>query len=363
LPLQFPAFLLLQFLAFSLLQFPALSPLQFPAFTRSRLMQWVLGIDVGGTNCVVGAVAADGSRVIGDHSQPTLPARGPDAVIADLVAMGNRVSDAVTGADPKADIVGVGIGAPGPLDIAQGVVLLTPNLGWTNLPLRARLAAGIGVAAALENDANCAVQGECWVGAAQRGRKVIGLTLGTGIGGGIVIDGRLYHGASDMAGEFGHMVIDTNGPLCGCGNHGCLEALASGKNIARRARELLASGGRSAMRDLVGGDLDRVTAQLVYQAADAGDPMARQVTDDTARYLGIGVANLLNIFNPDIVVILGGVAHAGDGLFEPLRREVAQRAFVPAVDACTILPGTLHGLAGVYGAAKAFLDQRESGLV
>jgi glucokinase len=326
-------------------------------------MRWVIGIDVGGTNCVVGAVAVDGSRVVGDHSQPTLPGRGPDAVIADLVTMANRVTEAVSAGDPGAEIVGVGVGAPGPLDIAEGVVLLTPNLGWTNLPLRARLAAGIGVAAALENDANCAVQAECWVGAAQRGRNVIGLTLGTGIGGGIVIDGQLYHGASDAAGEFGHMVIDAGGPLCGCGNRGCLEALASGKNIARRARELLASGSPSALRDLTGGDLDRITSQLVYQAADGGDPVAQQVADDTARYLGIGVANLLNIFNPDIVVILGGVTHAGERLFGPLRREVARRAFMPAVAACAIVPGALHGLAGIYGAAKAFLDQRQAGLV
>ncbi len=326
-------------------------------------MEWVIGIDVGGTNCVVGAVQADGSRVVGDHSQPTQSARGPDAVIADLVTMANRAADAAMQTDSAAEIVGVGIGAPGPLDITAGVVILTPNLGWTNLPLRARVAAGIGVPAALENDANCAVQGECWVGTAQRGRYVIGLTLGTGIGGGFVIDGKVYHGASDAAGEFGHMVIDPDGPLCGCGNRGCLEALASGRNIARRARELLQSSGPGALRDLAGGDPDRVTAQLVYQAADAGDPVARQVAEDTARYLGIGVANLLNIFNPDIVVILGGVSRAGEGLFTPLRREVVQRAFMPAVDACTIVPGTLRGLAGTYGAARAFLDQREAGMI
>ena len=326
-------------------------------------MQWVIGIDVGGTNCVVGAVAADGSRVIGDHSQPTLPARGADAVIADLVTMGERVIEHVNATDRHAEIVGAGVGAPGPLDIAAGIVLLTPNLGWTNLPLRARVAAGLGLDVALENDANCAIQAESWVGAAKHGQYVIGLTLGTGIGGGFLVDGKLYHGASDAAGEFGHMVIDINGPVCGCGNRGCLEVFASGNNIARRAREMLASGGSSVLRDLAGGDPGRVTAELVYQAAEAGDPVARQVADDTARYLGIGVANLLNIFNPDIVVILGGVTQAGDGLFGPLRREVAARAFPSAVAACTILPGALHGLAGVYGAAKAFLDQRQAGLV
>jgi len=326
-------------------------------------MQWVIGIDLGGTNCVVGAVADDGSRVIGDHSQPTLPARGVDAVIGDLIAMAKTTIVTVRREDPSAEILGLGAGAPGPLNIHKGIVILTPNLGWTNVPLRARLGDALQLPAALENDANCAVQAECWVGAAQEGQCVIGLTLGTGIGGGIVIDGKLSHGASDAAGEFGHMVIDFNGPICGCGNRGCLEAYASGVNIARRARELMADGRPTLLHKMSGGDSAAVTAMLVYEAAAAGDALAQHVADDTARYLGIGVANLLNIFNPDTVVILGGVIHAGDALFSPLRREVAARAFKPSVDACRIVPGALEGLAGVYGAAKAFLDQRAAGVI
>jgi glucokinase len=326
-------------------------------------MQWVIGIDIGGTNCVVGAVAADGSRVTAEHSQPTLAGRGSAAVIADLAAMTRTTMELVRRDDPDATVLGVGAGAPGPLDIHRGVVILTPNLGWSNVPLRSLLAEAIGLPVALENDANAAVQGECWVGAARAGHCVIGLTLGTGIGGGIVLDGKLHHGASDAAGEFGHMVINFEGPRCGCGNHGCLEAYASGSNIARRARELMAQGKASALHVLSDGVLDRVTAELVYRAAATGDALARQVTSDTARYLGIGVANLINLFNPDMVVILGGVAHAGDALFEPLRHEVVARAFRPAVDACQVVPGALHGLAGVYGAAKAFLDQRAAGLI
>jgi glucokinase len=326
-------------------------------------MQWIIGIDIGGTNCVVGAVATDGSRIVGDRSRPTLPARGPAAVIADVVAMAAEVRTAVRDADPGAELLGVGAGVPGPLDVSRGIVLVTPNLGWTDLPLRDELARGTGMPTAIENDANCAVHAETWVGAAQHGRYVLGLTLGTGIGGALVIDGKLYHGASDAAGEFGHMVIDINGPLCGCGQHGCLEAFASGKNIARRACEFLQGGRASMLTALVDGDLSKVTAELVYQAAGEGDALARQVADDTARYLGIGVANLLNIFNPDVVVILGGVTHARDQLFEPLRREVAARAFRSAVEACAIVPGALHGLAGVYGAARAFLDQREVGTI
>ena len=306
---------------------------------------------------MVGAVAADGHRVVGDHSRPTDPARGPDAVVDDVLAMCRTTLDHVGRVDPGATVLGLGVGAPGPLDTATGVVLLTPNLGWVNMPLRQRLADGLGMAVALDNDANCAVLGECWVGAARGARHVIGMTIGTGIGGGIVVEGRLHHGAADCAGEIGHMTIDMDGRRCGCGNYGCLEAYASGPAIAGRAREQVEAGDPSILTDLVGGDLGRLTAQTVYDAAHQGDELALDVVRKTAQYLGAGVANLLNIFNPDLVVVAGGVTQAGDRLFEPLRREVARRAFKPAVEACRILPGTLGGLAGVFGAARVFLTR------
>jgi glucokinase len=321
-------------------------------------MEWVIGIDIGGTNCVGGAVAVDGSRAIATVTQPTLASQGAGAVVADLAAMTARIAADVRADDAAAHILGVGVGAPGPLDLKRGVVLLTPNLGWTDVPLRDMMADATGLEVALENDANCAVLAETWVGAARGGRWVIGLTLGTGIGGAIVNEGKLHRGASDAAGEFGHMVIDLNGPLCGCGNRGCLEALASGRNIARRAQQLIRCGRPSRLADLVEGHVDEITAELVYRAAAEGDEMSQQVTADTARFLGIGVANYVNIFNPDIVVILGGVAAAGDALFTPLRAQVAERAFRSMVEVCRIVPGALGGLAGVYGAARAFLDQR-----
>lgn len=323
-------------------------------------MNWVLGIDIGGTNLVVGAVAIDGSRVVGNHSRPTDASRGPDAIVDDLVTMANHARDQLARQVPGATVEGVGIGAPGPLDTKTGIIALTPNLGWVNMPLRARLGERLDLPAALDNDANCAVLGEAWVGAAREARYVLGVTIGTGIGGGIVLDRRLHHGASDCAGEIGHITIDMDGRRCGCGNYGCLEAYASGPAIAMRAREQIRSGAESRLADLVGGDLEAVTAQTVYEAASIGDDLARDVVRATAQYLGTGIANLLNVFNPDLVVVMGGVTQAGDGLFEPLRRVVAQRAFKPAVDACRIVPGTLSGLAGVYGAARMFLDQRDA---
>jgi glucokinase len=325
------------------------------------VVRFVLGIDIGGTNLVVGSVAEDGSALRALASEPTHAEAGSSDVLDRLVALANRAIAETRREVPGAEIVGVGVGAPGPLDTRSGIVLLTPNLGWANLPLRQIIHDRLGLPCALDNDANCAVLGEWWVGAARGTRHAIGLTIGTGIGGGIILNGLLYHGASDVAGEIGHTTIDTEGRRCKCGNYGCLEAYASGPNIAVRAREAIEAGAESRLPGHVGGDLSRITAQTVYEAAAAGDELALEVVNDTARFLAVGVANLLNIFNPEVVVVCGGVTLAGDHLFVPLRREVARRAFKPAVNACRIVPGELVGPAGVYGAAKVFLDAGPGG--
>ncbi len=316
-------------------------------------MRYVVGIDIGGTNIVAGPVAEDGSELLGLVSEPTFPEQGPDAVLERIA----RLARASMAAARGKEIAGVGIGSPGPLDTTRGVVLVTPNLGWTNFPVRDRLAAALGLPATLDNDANCAIFGEWWRGAARRAEHVVGLTIGTGIGGGIVLGGRIYRGASDIAGEIGHMTIDSTGRRCKCGNYGCLEAYASGPAIAARAVEGIEAGAETSLPQYVGGDLAKITAQLVYEAAHDGDDFAREVVKDTAKFLGAGVANVINIFNPEVVVICGGVTLAGDQLFVPLRSEVKRRAFKPAVDACRIVPGELSGTAGVYGAAAVFMQR------
>src|SRR6478672_790526 len=331
---------------------------RWPKRRRRRIaLRYVLGIDIGGTNLVVGCVAEDGSALYGRASGPTQAEAGASDVMDRLVTLAQSCMEETRRAVPGAEILGVGVGAPGPLDTHRGIVLLSPNLGWVNFPLRQIIRDRLGLHAELDNDANCAVLGEWWVGAARGSRHAIGITIGTGVGGGLILDGKLYHGASDVAGEIGHTTIDTEGRRCKCGNYGCLEAYASGPNIALRAVEEIEAGAVSRLPSLVGGDLSKVTAQTVYQAAQDGDDLALEVVNDTARFLGVGIGNLLNIFNPEAVVVCGGVTLAGDHLFVPLRREVARRAFKPAVSACRIVPGELAGTAGVYGAAKAFLDQ------
>ena len=322
-------------------------------------MRYVVGVDIGGTNIVVGTVAEDGSAVHGVRSAPTLAEEGPQAVLGRIARLvqASMAEAEKTARVTRDTIVGVGIGSPGPLDRERGLVLLTPNLGWRDLPLRDLVSEAVGLPATLDNDANCAVYGEWWVGAARGAKYVVGLTIGTGIGGGIVIDGQIYHGTSDVAGEIGHTTIDSTGRLCKCGNYGCLEAYASGPAIAARAVEGIVSGVDTRLPNMVGGDLAKITAQTVYEAARENDDYALEVVRDTAKFLGAGVGNLVNILNPDIVVIVGGVTLAGDQLFVPLRGEVKRRAFKPAVERCRIVPGALPGTAGVVGAAATFTLQ------
>jgi glucokinase len=324
--------------------------------TRER---FIIGVDLGGTNIVVGSMPSDGSCELSMQSLPTRPEDGATAVIERMVQMVEAVIANVsseTGA-VREDFLGVGIGAPGPLERQHGVVVFAPNLGWRNFPLRQEIAQRVRLPATLDNDANCATLGEWWCGAAKGRRNVVGITIGTGIGGGLILDGRLYHGASDVAGEIGHTTIDSTGRRCKCGNYGCLEAYASGPAIAERAREALVADGTSQLLTLAGGDPARITAQVVYEAAKHGDPTAREVVRDTAKFLGIGISNLLNVVNPDMVVVAGGVTQAGDALFEPLRAEVKRRAFMPAVEACEIVPGALPLSAGVVGAVATFKAQ------
>ncbi len=321
--------------------------------------QFIVGIDLGGTNIAAGAMPTDGTREIAMRMTATKAHEGADAVMDRIAAMIEDViaqTSAETGAE-RTDFLGVGIGAPGPLDRARGVVIVTPNLGWRDFPLRDEVSKRVNLPATLDNDANCATLGEWWCGAAKGGRNVVGLTIGTGIGGGLILDGKLYHGASDAAGEIGHTTIDSTGRRCKCGNYGCLEAYASGTAIAARAREVLEGDEESVMTAMVGGDLSKLTAQTVFEASKKGDAVALEVVRDTAHFLGVGISNLINIFNPDTFVIAGGVTQAGDLLFDPLRSEVRRRAFKSAVDACRIVPGALPLSAGVVGAVATFRAQ------
>ena len=309
----------------------------------------VLAIDIGGTKLAAGIVDGSGS-ILARGEVPTLAAEGPERVLDRIVRLANDVLGAPGG---SADAIQrIGIGCAGPVDRQAGLILNPPNLpGWVRVPLVERIEKALGRPAVLENDANAAALGEFRYGAGKGASSLVYLTVSTGIGGGIILDGKIWHGVKDGAGEVGHMTLLPDGPLCGCGNRGCLEALASGPAIARRAREALATERPSRLREA--GDF---TAADVVRLAQEGDALAAQVWDETVRYLGLGVAAIVTILAPGRVVIGGGVAKAGDFLFAPLRREVRRRVTLVAVESVPILPAALGPDVGILGAAAVALE-------
>lgn len=301
---------------------------------------WVFAVDLGATNVRVGLVDQGGTVVLSAR-RPT-PQEGPGAVVE---AIADLTREVAAKAGRRADRVGVGV--PGPLDVAEGIVDEPPNLrGWRRVPLRAMLEARLGLPVVLENDANAAALGEWWKGAGQGSRHLLYITWSTGIGGGLVWEGRLYRGASGTAGEIGHIVVDPDGPLCPCGRRGHLEGIAAGPAIVRAAREAMARGEPSALRHLAA-----FTAEEVAAAARAGDPLSRRVFEHAARMVGLVVGGMLNLLNPEVVVIGGGVARAGEVAFEPLREAARSVAFDGPFRSARIVPAALGDDAGLVGAA------------
>ena len=317
----------------------------------------VVGIDLGGTKISTALVDGAGQIVAHDYRETHAKA-GQGVVIGRMLDAARQVM-AQAGVAP-ARVAAVGIGAPGPLDIEAGIVLAPPNLpGWGRVPLRQRIEEGLGIRAFLENDANAAALGEHRFGAGQGTRDMIYVTVSTGIGGGLILGGELYHGASGMAGEVGHATIMPYGPRCGCGNRGCLEALASGTAVARQARERVASGVPTRIAELAGGDPERITAKLVAQAASQGDVEAQEILAEAMVYLGIGIANLVTLFNPQLIVIGGGLANVGEALFEPVRRAIERRALRAPARVVRVVPAALGDKVGVLGAAAVALTRMD----
>ena len=316
-----------------------------------------IGIDLGGTKIVTALVDTEGRIIFRDYRE-TEAARGPAAVMARMIDAASRVMNG--GGVAAAQISAVGVAAPGPIDARSGIVTTPPNLpGWKDMPLRQLIQDELGLPTALENDANAAALAEHRFGAGRGTKHMIYVTASTGIGGGFILNGELYNGATGGAGEIGHMTILPQGPHCGCGNRGCLEALASGRAIAREARERVKCGVPTLIADLAEGDLERISAKLVAQAAAQGDMEAQEILDEAMTYLGVGMANLVNLFNPELIVIGGGLTKMGARLFDPVRRIIDRRAFRTAAQVVKIVPAQLGDDVGVLGAAAvAMLSEK-----
>ena len=315
----------------------------------------VLGIDLGGTKIAAALISPD-LKILWEDKVPTDACSGVEGVLSQLLEL---IKTASAYANPTA----IGLGIPGPLDRKTGTVINAPNLGWHHVPIGRLLEEAAGIPVLLENDANAAALGEQVFGAGRGVSDLIFVTVSTGIGGGIIVNNRLVEGRNGGAGEIGHIKVVEDGPVCGCGQRGCLEALASGTAMARTMVERLSQGEESLVRELAAGDLCRVNMVIIGQAAQAGDPLANEVISDAMRYLGTTLANLVSIFNPELIIIGGGVTNIGPLLFQPISREIQRKAFPTFADNLSIVPAALGSRAGVLGAAAVarqyLLDRQE----
>jgi len=275
----------------------------------------ILGIDLGGSKILTAVVNSRGEMLSSDEGI-TPATEGREAVIQSIVESSHRVLKQANVA--ISEICAIGIGAAGISNPETGILFTSPHLpGWRDVSLRDIIQEKLGKKTFLTNDANAAALGEFYFGAARGARNFIYITLSTGIGGGIVIDGKIYSGAIGAAGEVGHMTIDDDGPICNCGNRGCWETLASGTALAREARQRIKEGARTSILEYAEGDVEKVTAQVIHSAAEHGDSLARELIARTGYYVGVGLANLINIFNPELIVIGGGLSNIGDMLLKP----------------------------------------------
>jgi glucokinase len=284
-----------------------------------------LGIDLGGSKILAAVVDPRGEMLSSDESM-TPATKGREAVIQSIVDSSHRALEQAGVA--LSEICAIGVGAAGISSPEAGILFNSPNLpGWRDVPLRDIMQEKLGKKTFLINDANAAALGELYFGAARGARNFIYITLSTGIGGGIVIDGKIYTGAIGAAGEVGHITIDDNGPVCNCGSRGCWETLASGTALAREARHRIKEGVRTSILEYAEGDVEKVTAQVIHSAAKQGDSLAKELIARTGYYVGVGLANLINIFNPELIVIGGGLSNIGDMLLEPAFRVARGRAY------------------------------------
>jgi glucokinase len=282
---------------------------------------------------------------------PTLAREGHDAVIVRMAQLIEKVIQ--NSGTAKAEVGGIGIGVPGKLDLERGTVLFLPNLPgqWLDVPLQQQIEQQVGLPAHLLNDARAMTFGE-WKFGAGRGVKTIAcFTLGTGVGGGLVVNGKLLLEMGGTAGELGHQVIDVDGPTCGCGSRGCLETYASGPAIAAAGIKAVVQGLTTRIGEMVNYDLNRITPEVVYQAALSGDAVAQEIYQRVGHYLGIAVSNIIVVIGPRKVVIGGGVSQAGELLFEPIRRTVRETVFITSTEHIEIVPALLGINAGIIGAA------------
>jgi glucokinase len=308
----------------------------------------IVGVDLGGTYVKIGLVDSKNGKILKKSSIETKVELGGEEVV-------KRIANAIVELTEGTDYHAVGIGSPGSIDKENGIVRFSPNFpDWHNFPLGSLLSELLGKNVYVENDANSFALGEKWFGAGIGKNHIVALTLGTGVGGGVISHGTLITGSTGIGAELGHVIINPNGPLCGCGNYGCLESYASATAIVRMATER-----KKKFPDSIIFKNEKVTAKAVFDAARDGDRLALMLRDEVVEALAIGITGFVHIFNPEVVIIGGGVSRAGDILFEPLRKRVNELVMPTFKDTFEIIQSPLVENAGILGAASIVL-QREN---
>lgn len=310
----------------------------------------VVGVDMGGTKILSAVIDAEGN-ILGTAKVPTKADEGTSVVI-------DRIADAIQKAIGKsgvnkASIEAVGIGAPGPLDPETGVVIFAPNLGWRDVPLKAELEARVGIPTFVDNDVNVGTLGEHAFGAGKGVQNIVGIFVGTGIGGGIILHGELFHGASKTAGEIGHIIVKADGPRCGCGVRGCLEALASRAAMTKQFQKAIEKKGKkSVISKLTNGDLSAIRSGVLAKAIRANDKLTLKVFREATKYLGVGIGSIVNFLNPEMIILGGGVVEALDDTFLDNIRAAAEKYALPnTLDGVQIVRAELGDNSGILGAA------------
>ena len=315
------------------------------------MKKYVIGVDIGGTK-ISTAISTIEGNILANVVLPTKAEEGETAVLGRIV---QSIDEVIVGSSTSIDeIEAIGIGSPGPLDAKKGIIITTPNLPFKDYNLVQPLKEKYNIPVYLDNDANAAAIGEYMFGAGKGKDSIVYFTVSTGVGGGAVLDGKVYRGHTSNALEIGHTTVDPNGPRCNCGNLGCLEAISSGTAIARKGKEAVSTNVETSLKKY-----DTVTSYEVFKEAEAGDEVAKDIIDNALTYLGIGVANAIATFDPEMIIIGGGVSKAGDIVFNTVKKVVNKRCFKSMAESCEIVPAGLGSDAGVVGAvALAIIESR-----
>lgn len=294
------------------------------------------------------------ANVLWRKRQPSTPEIGQDAIMQQVMLLSKEASDFIQ--SRKSLLLGVGVGVPGLVDVASGLLRLAPNLDWVNVPVKEMLARQFDCPIYVENEANAAALGEYYFGAVQNVKDFIYLSSGVGLGSGIIMDGKLFRGMFGFAGEAGHMTIDINGELCGCGKRGCWETFVGPRAVLQRVRRSLALGAKSILHEMVDGDLQKIGVDEVVKAAQLGDQTAKYALDEVAFYLGIGIANLVNLFNVEVIVLGGVLNNAGSLFLRDVERTALENTLIPGREHLRIIPSAHGSDACVMGTIALVLD-------